>query len=1089
MGKVIRLKIRFAAMLACLLFTTYLWGQTPVVAEWNFEDTDKRSQITNHSSFVSNPYTADEGSELNKDIQIISLHGGATFSAWVLGSEGSGSQAPNSTNWQDGANSKYWQVRVSTLGFEGLTVSSKQQSSGTGPRDFKLQFSLDGANWEDVPGASFTVANNFTSGVLNKASLPEACGDQPEVFLRWVMTSNVSVDNGTVAAGGTNRIDQIIVHGYRICDKHESFYYSNATASYSDGSFTGDDGVEWFYYHSRNEGNFPIDGKGLIFRSQGDSSRITANIDQGISAFSVQLRKAYTSSTTRQVALFLNGELIATSQTFGNFSGEDETVFLFEVNEINMPGEISLELRNIRGTSNNPSQLTIDNISWSCYIEPVCVSTFNYYRSKASGYWEDTETWESSTDNVNWNQAECPPDYRAAGIVIRNGHTVTINEFLRTNQTIIESGGTLVRAGGLLVIHDGPGDDLTVFGTFRHAANLAAPKYEGTIRVKTGGVLEVTNNATAASHYGTSNRIFYEDGSVFYWNVGTTALFQTVNVTYFVNSGPDEIPVFRVRTPNILVGSGSPTTINGVFEVMQNNVTWQHSGTKTFRNGITGAGAITQGAGAGPFHITGTNAVLGGSGALNLSANGLKISGAASLTSDKTITGGPVTISGSLNAGSHTLSLGGDLSITESGNFTEGTSTLAFIGATKQNLAFSELLQVYNLSLSNPEGLDIHGNLRVYHGLTMAGGNIFTGGDTLEIGVSPGLSGILTHTSGAVLGPVKRWFSSTTGQQQVFPVGTLSSYNPATVEFTQAPEAGFITGQFITQFPENYYGNLPFTEDSITFNNLSEYGYWQLDAGGGLAHGTYSISVNASGFPGIQLPENVRILRRDTGADDWKLEGAFSYSGTPGNYTFTHAGMTNLSEFALAGNAADNPLPIELIAFSAHRIEGQVLLSWSTASETNNDFFTLERSHDTRHAEVIATLPGAGNSNQTLHYHFTDIFPLEGISYYRLKQTDFDGSYEYSPWIVVEATPAHTTLHVSLMSAGPDQWLQVISPGNAPLEVLLTDIYGRVIFRRQFHRTDGITPLHIPLPRTGQPVIVYRIGNGSEFLSGKVLLR
>lgn len=88
-------------------------------------------------------------------------------------------------------------------------------------------------------------------------------------------------------------------------------------------------------------------------------------------------------------------------------------------------------------------------------------------------------------------------------------------------------------------------------------------------------------------------------------------------------------------------------------------------------------------------------------------------------------------------------------------------------------------------------------------------------------------------------------------------------------------------------------------------------------------------------------------------------------------------------------------LPIELIDFTAILKENVVHLDWQTASETNNDYFTIERSQDLQNWELIATIDGAGNSTSTLSYSAQDFNPLFGTSYYRLKQTDFDGNYEY----------------------------------------------------------------------------------------------
>jgi len=101
-------------------------------------------------------------------------------------------------------------------------------------------------------------------------------------------------------------------------------------------------------------------------------------------------------------------------------------------------------------------------------------------------------------------------------------------------------------------------------------------------------------------------------------------------------------------------------------------------------------------------------------------------------------------------------------------------------------------------------------------------------------------------------------------------------------------------------------------------------------------------------------------------------------------------------------DASQTPLPIELISFDAKIIDNQyVQLNWQTASETNNDFFTIERSQDAENWEAIATIPGAGNSNKVLEYEAVDYEPLQGLSYYRLKQTDFNGDFSYSDIVAI----------------------------------------------------------------------------------------
>jgi hypothetical protein len=117
-------------------------------------------------------------------------------------------------------------------------------------------------------------------------------------------------------------------------------------------------------------------------------------------------------------------------------------------------------------------------------------------------------------------------------------------------------------------------------------------------------------------------------------------------------------------------------------------------------------------------------------------------------------------------------------------------------------------------------------------------------------------------------------------------------------------------------------------------------------------------------------------------------------------------------------------LPIQLVEFSATALEDRVSLKWITATEINNDYFTILRSPDGIEWEIVKHIDGAGNSTSTLTYHETDAHPLQGVSYYRLKQTDFNGSSTLSKIISttisnqtiikVYPNPAHELLNIEI---------------------------------------------------------------------------
>jgi hypothetical protein len=94
------------------------------------------------------------------------------------------------------------------------------------------------------------------------------------------------------------------------------------------------------------------------------------------------------------------------------------------------------------------------------------------------------------------------------------------------------------------------------------------------------------------------------------------------------------------------------------------------------------------------------------------------------------------------------------------------------------------------------------------------------------------------------------------------------------------------------------------------------------------------------------------------------------------------------------------PLPITLIHFKADKLDGDIVaLNWTTASEINNEYFEIQRSNDAMNWIPVAQINGAGNSSAEINYQYLDYAPFSEVNYYRLKQVDFNGTYEYS-WII-----------------------------------------------------------------------------------------
>ncbi len=175
--------------------------------------------------------------------------------------------------------------------------------------------------------------------------------------------------------------------------------------------------------------------------------------------------------------------------------------------------------------------------------------------------------------------------------------------------------------------------------------------------------------------------------------------------------------------------------------------------------------------------------------------------------------------------------------------------------------------------------------------------------------------------------------------------------------------------------------------------------------------GTVDMRFDLTGLGSVTATDLRLLIDLDddgTFADETPISGAtslgsniYEFSQVPGGA----AGLENNRRFTLATiNSIQTPLPIELINFTIQLTdEATVKLSWKTLTETNNDYFTIERSKKVGNWEVIDEVVGAGNSSSLLSYHSFDNKPYIGISYYRLKQTDFDGEYSYSDIVAVDS--------------------------------------------------------------------------------------
>ncbi|HEV3224834.1 MAG TPA: T9SS type A sorting domain-containing protein [Puia sp.] len=153
----------------------------------------------------------------------------------------------------------------------------------------------------------------------------------------------------------------------------------------------------------------------------------------------------------------------------------------------------------------------------------------------------------------------------------------------------------------------------------------------------------------------------------------------------------------------------------------------------------------------------------------------------------------------------------------------------------------------------------------------------------------------------------------------------------------------------------------------------------------------YGASIGASGALTKGAGFNLRSGANQNIIEDKNAAAVGSY-----NASFTSAGGNWIAQMAtFITTSSIIVLPIDLLSFTGQCNNNHIVLDWTTAAETNNDYFNIERSEDGADWETIGTVKSAGNSSANQNYSFTADETQNSISYFRLKQTDLDGNFKY----------------------------------------------------------------------------------------------
>ena len=708
------------------------------------------------------------------------------------------------------------------------------------------------------------------------------------------------------------------------------------------------------------------------------------------------------------------------------------------------------------------------------------------YRSRISGNWSDVGTWEYYTGS-NWITANAGHGYpgqntSGSGVQIRN--TVTINVSpprsigslqINGDQTLNSSGDPNLSVTGNVYLQS---EWIWIFINIPIPSSLSF----GNGNLSIGGTLTLDPACTVTFGLGnfTTAGTVYLDNYLFFpstfQNNGTATLSNTVAGAL---SGGGEWTQGANSTLNYAGNTMSIGTLNA--SVTGNLVNYYRNAAQSLPNPSGGT----------YHHLTVSGSgIKASSGTLDINGN-LTIAGTAQLD---------------VNTGNDNINLAGDWNSmsTNADPFLQGSESVTLDGTTAQTITPSTGGETfYNLTINNSSAASpqttVVGNVTVSNILTMDDGNVNLNGYTFTL--TSTASGALDHNLNSASG----WMYGGTfararpastniavgSAHSFFPLGSASEWRPFFAGQSNTTTAGTMTVTHTNSTSTSTVSisdNNPMPAVTIVRRHNS---YWtpRTTATGG----SYTLRAGGTNFGTISSNNHLQMATSTGTIVGARVAG----SGSGGDWRVNRSGLTtaqlNANNFHLAStNAGSSPLPIELVSFSAQLKNDIVEINWKTASEMNNDYFTIERAIDIEHFEQILSHDGQGTSKELNHYKVMDSSPLYGRSYYRLKQTDFDGKFTYSDVRMIDYEgPAFATLTAFPNPVNTATFTLKIEglkeASDVPVQIL--NLQGQKVFETVVNiRTPGIITMEISrdnFPSSGLYII--KAGN-TLYLTKKIVV-
>lgn len=624
----------------------------------------------------------------------------------------------------------------------------------------------------------------------------------------------------------------------------------------------------------------------------------------------------------------------------------------------------------------------------------------------------------------------------------------------------------------------------------------------------------------------------------------------SISGSYNINGGTNDFNSGSFSSGTLDVGASEVLTVNSLdFAVagssnISGNVTFDgDSGNKSFDDITVNAGGDWNNNSLSDFTISG-NITSNGDSWVGCSGNGCDYtltSNSGSLSGNTAISFSDLIID---NPADYDLS--NDLSvsdrITGTGSLTVGTNqTLTFSGSTfdilnftassaGSNLIYSvsgdiDLISttdgaISNLTISNNsvgDDLTMTETVEILESLTLTRGNLIIGSFDLEVADGASiLDGsdesyiVDSNAGGTIVQAYPIGGNNTTLNLQM---GSSVSYAP--MSFTLNSATIVVPTELAFNFDEDNPNGHPDKannnlaaggDDDGTAANHFLHGWWTFTVKSGAISDenfTASIDYTETGFSGTEsslAPVLLRTATPPAGSStiDWFEVGVqadfgdVSVDQTNDVISFLNVNNVENTSDSYVLYAMDNlldRLPVVLLSFSGSVMNNSVLLKWETASEENNNQFEIERSADGKVFQTIGSVKGQGNSDSLNEYSFIDQFPLRGRSFYRLKQVDFNGQFEYSEVLQVNFTTfsgqSELKVYPNPAEAGQNVVLELSDSGSGLQQIQITDNKGQVVWLGSF---DDSGRVELGLPVLARGVYLIRVLGSSTQKVKKLLI-